>query len=103
MRALRGTRFFRKLSAVQPSTQGEMMKTLSEFQDIYRQPLPHLLFQAAQVHRQHHDPSDIQRCVLLSVKTGGCPEDCGYGAQSALDKTGVEAPPLMSLEEVREK
>ncbi|MSQ95676.1 MAG: biotin synthase BioB [Gemmataceae bacterium] len=79
------------------------MKTLAEFQSLYRLPLPELLFRAAEVHRQHHDPADIQRCVLLSIKTGGCPEDCGYCAQSARFKTGVEATPLMRLDEVREK
>jgi biotin synthase len=79
------------------------MKTLAEFRATYQQPLPELLFQAMQVHRQAHDPTDIQRCVLLSIKTGGCPEDCGYCAQSARYKTGVEATPLMSLDEVREK
>jgi biotin synthase len=80
-----------------------MMKTFTAFRDVYQLPLPELLFQAAQIHRQHHDPKDIQRCVLLSIKTGGCPEDCGYCAQSARYKTGVEATPLMSLEEVRTK
>ena len=79
------------------------MKTLADFRAIYHQTLPDLLFQAAQVHRQHHDPADIQRCVLLSIKTGGCPEDCGYCAQSARYKTGVEATPLMTLDQVREK
>jgi biotin synthase len=80
-----------------------MMKTLIEFRTTYDLPLPDLLFRAALVHRQHHDPADIQRCVLLSIKTGGCPEDCGYCAQSARFKTTVEATPLMSLEEVRAK
>ena len=79
------------------------MKTLTEFRATYDLPLPDLLFRAAQVHRQHHDPADIQRCVLLSIKTGGCPEDCGYCAQSARFKTGVDATPLMSLDEVRTK
>src|SRR5438309_8870001 len=79
------------------------MKTLPEFRQTYHRPLPELLFRAAEVHRQFHDPSDIQRCVLLSVKTGGCPEDCGYCAQSARYKTGVEATPLLSVEEVRQK
>src|SRR5207302_10142952 len=79
------------------------MKTLADFRAIYHQMLPDLLFRAAQVHRQHHDPADIQRCVLLSIKTGGCPEDCGYCAQSARFKTGVEAAPLMTLADVREK
>jgi biotin synthase len=80
-----------------------MMKTLDDFRNVYRLPLPDLLFRAAQVHRQHHDPADIQRCVLLSIKTGGCSEDCGYCAQSARFKTSVEATPLMSLNEVRDK
>ena len=79
------------------------MKTLAEFRALYHLPMPELLFRAAQTHREYHDPTDIQRCVLLSIKTGGCPEDCGYCAQSARYKTGVEATPLMSLEEVREK
>src|SRR6266571_3514743 len=79
------------------------MKTLAEFRDTYRQPLPELLFQAAQIHRQHHDPNDIQRCALLSIKTGGCPEDCGYCAQSARYRTGVEATPLMTVEEVSQR
>ena len=80
-----------------------MMKTLTEFREVYALPLPELLYRAGSVHRQHHDPADIQRCVLLSIKTGGCPEDCGYCAQSARYKTGVEATPLMSVQEVREK
>src|SRR5579862_723692 len=79
------------------------MKTLGEFRAIYDLPLPDLLFRAAEIHREHHDPADIQRCVLLSVKTGGCPEDCGYCAQSARFKTGVEATPLMPVDEVRQK
>lgn len=70
---------------------------------IYSLPLPELIFRAGQVHRAHHDIGDIQRCALLSVKTGGCPEDCGYCAQSAFYKTGVPATPLMSLDEVRKK
>src|ERR1700692_3121347 len=79
------------------------MNTLTELREVYRLPLPELLFRAASVHRQHHDPADIQRCVLLSIKTGGCPEDCGYCAQSARFKTGVEATALMSLDDVRAK
>src|SRR5438309_10944356 len=79
------------------------MKTLAEFQDAYHLPLPELIYRAASVHRQHHDAADIQRCALLSIKTGGCSEDCGYCAQSAHFKTGLAATPLMSLEEVRQK
>jgi biotin synthase len=79
------------------------MKTLAEFQSVYRLPLPELIFRAAQMHRRNHDVTDIQRCVLLSIKTGGCAEDCGYCSQSAHYKTGVPATPLMSVEEVRER
>lgn len=79
------------------------MKSLDDLRAVYRLPLPDLLYRAATVHREHHDPADIQRCVLLSVKTGGCAEDCGYCSQSAHFKTNVPATPLIPLEEVREK
>ncbi len=79
------------------------MKTLAEFQAVYHLPLPELIFRASSAHRQNHDQADIQRCALLSIKTGGCPEDCGYCAQSARFKTAVEPTPLMSLDEVRAK
>jgi biotin synthase len=79
------------------------MKSLAELQSVYHLPLPELMFRAAAVHRRHHDAADIQRCALLSIKTGGCAEDCGYCAQSAHFKTGVAATPLMTLEEVRDQ
>ena len=69
----------------------ELMKSLADFQRVYELPLPELIFRAAQMHREHHDATDIQRCALLSIKTGGCAEDCGYCAQSAHFKTGVTA------------
>ena len=80
-----------------------MMKTLADFQAAYQLPLPDLIFRAAAAHRRHHDVADIQRCALLSIKTGGCAEDCGYCAQSAPFMTGVPSTPLVSLDEVREK
>ena len=76
---------------------------LDELERIYNLPLPELIFRAAEVHRAHHDICDIQRCALLSIKTGGCPEDCGYCAQSARYQTGVQATGLMSLDEVRRR
>jgi biotin synthase len=79
------------------------MKTLEELKAVYHLPLPDLVFRAAEVHRQHHDVSDIQRCALLSIKTGGCPEDCAYCAQSARYNTGLDSTPLMSVEEVRQR
>jgi biotin synthase len=80
-----------------------MTKTLTELQAIYDLPLTELIFRAAEVHRQHHDCRDIQRCALLSIKTGGCPEDCAYCAQSARYQTGVPATPLLSVEEVKQR
>jgi biotin synthase len=70
---------------------------------LYRLPLFELIDLAHQVHRQWHDPSDVQRCVLLSIKTGGCPEDCGYCSQSAHYPTNVQRQPLLSIDEVRLK
>lgn len=67
----------------------------------YRKPLMDLLFEAHQVHRQHHDPSNIQRCTLLSIKTGGCPENCSYCPQSAHYKTGLDRQSLLPLDEVK--
>lgn len=77
--------------------------TTTNLRAIYSLPLPELIFRAASVQRTHHNVGDIQRCALLSIKTGGCAEDCGYCAQSAHYKTGVPATPLMSLDEMREK
>jgi biotin synthase len=79
------------------------MKNLDQLKRVYDLPLPKLMLRAAQVHREHHDPTDVQRCALLSIKTGGCPEDCGYCSQSARYQTGVEATPLLSVEEVKQR
>ena len=69
---------------------------------LFNLPFNDLLWQAQQVHRQHWDANEIEHATLLSVKTGGCPEDCGYCPQSASHDTGVEASKLMSPDEVRE-
>ncbi len=79
------------------------MNKLQELWGLYRLPLPELMSRAMEVFRRHHDVSDIQRCALLSIKTGGCPEDCGYCSQSAHHETGVPATPLLSVDEVRAK
>src|SRR5436190_13157590 len=79
------------------------MKTLAEFHAVYDLPLPELILRAAEVHRRHRDYRDIQKCSLLSIKTGGCPEDCGYCSQSAHYDTPVERTPLLTVEEVRAK
>lgn len=78
------------------------MKTFTEFQAVYQLPLPELMHRAMLATREFA-AGDIQRCALLSIKTGGCPEDCGYCSQSAHYKTPVEREPLMELAEVAEK
>jgi biotin synthase len=79
------------------------MKTFEDLKGVYHLPLLDLLYRAAEVYRAHHDIGDIQRCALLSIKTGGCPEDCAYCAQSARYTTGVQATPLLGVDEVRRR
>lgn len=74
--------------------------TLSEVRDIHNLPLSDLLFRAQTEHRLHHAASEVQLCTLLSIKTGGCPEDCSYCPQSAHYKTGVDKEALMNVGEV---
>ncbi|HEY9786921.1 MAG TPA: biotin synthase BioB [Candidatus Obscuribacterales bacterium] len=71
-----------------------------EIAEIYHQPLLELVFQASCVHRVYQETGKVQKCTLLSIKTGACPEDCAYCPQSARYKTGVAAEPLMSPEAV---
>ena len=73
--------------------------TIPEIEEIYTAPLPELIFRAQQVHRAHHRPNEVQGCILLNIKSGGCPEDCGYCPQSAHYSTGVNRSDLMSVEE----
>ncbi|MEE9362523.1 MAG: biotin synthase BioB [Cellulophaga sp.] len=75
--------------------------TKEEILEIYNMPLMELLYQAATVHRLHHDPNVVQVSTLLSVKTGGCSEDCGYCPQAARYHTGVEGNDLMSVQQVK--
>jgi biotin synthase len=67
---------------------------------VYRLPFNDLLFRAQSVHRQHFDPNRVQLSRLLNIKTGGCPEDCGYCSQSAHHATGLAASKLMDVEEI---
>jgi biotin synthase len=69
--------------------------TLAEIGEIYSLPMPELVLRAQQVHRSFHAPDQVQTCRLLSIKTGGCPEDCGYCPQSAHYSTGLERETLM--------
>lgn len=69
-------------------------------QALYELPFPELMFRAQTAHRRHFDPAEIETASLLSIKTGGCPEDCGYCSQSARHDTGVKASRLMEVERV---
>ncbi len=69
---------------------------------LFNLPFNDLMHQAQQVHRQHFNPNEVQLSTLLSIKTGGCPEDCGYCPQSAHHETGVEASKMMEREAVLE-
>jgi len=75
----------------------------TEVRALFDLPFPELLHRAASVHRANFDPAEVQVSTLLSIKTGGCPEDCGYCPQAARYHTGVEATKLMSTQAVLEK
>ncbi len=72
--------------------------TREEIGALFDLPFPELMFRAQTAHRQHFDPTEVQISTLLSIKTGGCPEDCAYCPQSARYDTGVRAEKLMALE-----
>ena len=74
--------------------------TLDDVRHLFQKPLLELVFDAATVHRQHHNPQDMQLCHLLSIKTGGCSEDCGYCPQAARYHTDVTKEKLMDVEAV---
>ncbi|NBP71001.1 MAG: biotin synthase BioB [Cytophagia bacterium] len=74
--------------------------TKQEIEAIYNRPVLELIYDAATVHRQFHEASEVQVCTLLSVKTGGCPEDCAYCPQAARYHTDVKVQKLMEVEEV---
>jgi biotin synthase len=74
--------------------------TREDIRAIYHQPLTDLLFDAQRIHREFHDPRRVQYCRLLSIKTGGCPEDCAYCPQSAHYSTGVARGGLLPIDEV---
>lgn len=77
--------------------------SLEEIQAIYDKPIMELIYEAATAHRQHHNTGEVQVCTLLSVKTGGCPEDCAYCPQAARYHTDVKVHKLLPTEEVLAK
>ena len=83
-------------------TVAQRVWSVAEVQALLELPFSDLIFQAQTAHRAHFDPNQVELATLLSVKTGGCPEDCGYCPQSVHFDTGVEAGKLMGVEAVRE-
>ncbi|KAJ9470042.1 Biotin synthase [Diplonema papillatum] len=76
--------------------------TREEISEVYNLPLLELIHKAAVVHRENFDPSEVQQATLLSIKTGGCNEDCGYCSQSVKNKTFVKPSPMLTPEQVLE-
>lgn len=74
--------------------------TYEEIEGIYNLPLLELIYRAATVHRKYHETGEVQVCTLLSIKTGGCPEDCAYCPQSARYRTDVDAEPMLDAETI---
>jgi biotin synthase len=83
-----------------PGESGAKAWLPDEVKALFEQPFGDLLFTAQQVHRDHFKPNSVQLSTLLSVKTGGCPEDCGYCPQAARYQTGVDNEALMNVEDV---
>ena len=77
--------------------------TIDEIREIYHSPILDLVFRAASIHRENNQIGEVQVCTLLSVKTGGCPEDCSYCPQAARYNTGVKVHKLLEKTEVLEK
>ena len=74
--------------------------TRDEVAALYARPFLDLVRHAAEVHAEHHDPTEVQMCQLLSIKTGGCPEDCSYCSQSVHTDSPIKVEPLMNVDEV---
>jgi biotin synthase len=74
--------------------------TIAEVEELYALPFNDLVYRAQVIHREHFDPNAVQLSTLLSIKTGGCPEDCGYCPQAARYHTGVDNEALMSVDDV---
>lgn len=78
-------------------------KTLDEVTELYHRPLLDLIYEAASIHRENHDPTEMQMCTLLSIKTGGCTEDCGYCSQSLHNEAELDKEILMKTDDVLEQ
>lgn len=88
------------MQTVQNKTQQNATTLLKKIQETYQLPLPELIFRAQVVHRENHNPNEVQFCTLSSIKTGACPEDCSYCSQSARYDTGLKYEPLLDKAEI---
>ena len=86
--------------AAQPATTATPAWTLEQIEALFNLPFNDLLYRAQQVHRANFDANTVQLSTLLSIKTGGCPEDCGYCPQAARHHTGVESQSVLPIDEV---
>ncbi|MED5565333.1 MAG: biotin synthase BioB, partial [Pseudomonadota bacterium] len=89
-------------SAVSDDKEPRHNWTREEAEALFALPFNELIFRAQNTHRQWFDPNEVQKSTLLSIKTGGCPEDCGYCSQSAKFETGIKATKLMDVDTVLE-
>ena len=89
-------------SAVSDDKEPRHNWTREEAEALFALPFNELIFRAQNTHRQWFDPNEVQKSTLLSIKTGGCPEDCGYCSQSAKFETGIKATKLMDVDRVLE-
>ncbi len=92
----------RPIAMIRPATVDATARpwSVAAVEELFKLPFADLLFQAQQVHRAHFDPNQVQLSTLLSIKTGGCSEDCGYCPQSAFHNAGVENRKMLEVEEV---
>jgi biotin synthase len=85
---------------IEMPSQGRTDWTRADIAGLFDLPFTELVFRAAELHRAHHAAGEVQLCTLLSIKTGGCPEDCGYCSQSTHANTGLKAEKLMDVDAV---
>jgi biotin synthase len=83
-----------------PAVLADAAWTVAQVAELFELPFSELLYQAQTVHRQNFDPTEVELATLMSIKTGGCPEDCGYCPQAARYDTGVTAQKILPLDEV---
>ncbi|UJP04242.1 MAG: biotin synthase BioB [Nitrosomonas sp.] len=88
------------LSGITGKSQDSAVWSVADVEALLNAPFNDLIYRAQSVHRQYHDANGVQLSTLISVKTGGCPEDCGYCPQAARYHTGVENQDMLSLDEV---